>query len=133
FWGPKGADYKFPVFPGGYLVGGFLLINLIASHFRRFKWSKEKAGIWMVHVGLILLLLGQLGTDMLSRESSLHLREGETKNWSEAERQAELAIIDTTEPDLDKVVAIPQGALARNGKIETSELPFAVQVKHFYL
>ena len=52
----------------------------------------------MVHAGIILLLLGQLVTDLLSRESSLHLRNGETKNYSEADRQAELAIVDTTDP-----------------------------------
>ena len=39
----------------------------------------------MVHFGLILLLLGQLGTDLLSRESTLHLREGQGRNYSEAD------------------------------------------------
>src|SRR5262245_49682379 len=82
YWGPKGASWKIPVFPGGYLVGGLLLINLITSHLTRFKLSRDKAGIWMVHFGLILLLLGQLMTDMLSRESMLHLRNGQVKNYS---------------------------------------------------
>src|SRR3954454_22077232 len=66
FWGPQGASWKIPVFPGGYLIGGVLLINLVAAHFMRFAWTRKKAGIWMVHVGVILLLLGQLLTDMLS-------------------------------------------------------------------
>ena len=44
---------KLPVFPGGYLIGGVLLINLIASHFKRFAFTANKAGIWMVHAGLI--------------------------------------------------------------------------------
>ena len=83
YWGPKGASWRIPVFPGGYLIGGVLVINLIASQCRRFIFTPSKAGLWMVHVGLILLLLGQLGTDLLSRESSLHLREGEAKNYSE--------------------------------------------------
>src|ERR1700756_4239955 len=85
FWGPKTANWKIPIFPGGYLVGGVLLINLFAAHFKRFRLSRDKAGIWMVHLGLILLLVGQLGTDLLSRESALHLREGEVKNYSEAD------------------------------------------------
>ncbi len=132
FWGPKGASWKIPVLPGGYLVGGVLLINLIASHYKRFKFSRDKAGIWMVHCGLILLLVGQFMTDMLSRESALHLRDGETKNYSEADRQAELAVIDTTEPDLDKVVAIRQPLLASGKEIRHNELPFTVRVNHFY-
>ena len=104
---------RIPVFPGGYLIGGVLLINLVASHFKRFSFTANKAGIWMVHAGLILLLLGQLGTDMLSRESTLHLREGEAKNYSETDREAELAVVDVTDPAADKVVAIPQGVLMR--------------------
>jgi len=124
---------NFPVFPGGYLIGGVLLINLVASHFKRFSFTRDKAGIWLVHFGLILLLLGQLGTDMLSRESTLHLREGQAKNYSESDRQAELAIIDTTERDADKVVAVPQPLLMQRGEITDSELPFTVRIKHFYV
>ncbi len=132
FWGPKTATWKIPVLPGGYLVGGVLLINLVASHIKRFTLTRKKAGIWLVHFGLILLLLGQLGTDMLSRESTLHLRDGEARNYSEADRQAELVVVDTTDADMDKVVAIPQPLLMRKKEIRNHELPFVVQVKNFY-
>jgi hypothetical protein len=132
FWGPKAADWKLPVFPGGYLVGGVLLINLIGSHYKRWSFTRDKAGIWLVHFGLILLLLGQLGTDFLSRESSLHLREGEARNYSEAERQAELAVTETTTAERDKVVAIPQGLLMTRKEIRHGELPFVIRVKAFY-
>src|SRR3954452_25362578 len=57
YWGPKGATWKMPIFPGGYLVGGFLLINLVTAHFTRFKWTRKKIGILMVHFGVILLLV----------------------------------------------------------------------------
>ena len=123
---------RVPVFPGGYLIGGVLLINLIASHFKRFAFRADKAGIWMVHAGLILLLIGQLGTDLLSRESSLHLREGEARNFTETEREAELAVIDTTDQAADKVVAIPQGTLMSRQSIRHPELPFTIHIKHFF-
>ncbi len=123
---------RFPVFPGGYLIGGVLLINLVASHFKRFTFTADKAGIWMVHAGLILLLLGQLGTDLLSRESSLHLREGEARNYSETEREAELAVVDTTDPAGDKVVAIPQRALMGRQSFQHPDLPFKLQIKQLF-
>ncbi len=136
WWGPAGASWKLPVFPAGYLVGSVLLINLVTAHFKRFRFTINKLGIWMVHFGLILLLLGQFMTDMLARESFLHLREasvhGAPKNYSESPTQQELAIIDTTEPDLDTVVAVPQGILSRQGDVRVSELPFAVRVQRFY-
>jgi hypothetical protein len=130
------ADVRFgsnlPVFPGGYLIGGLLLINLVAAHFQRLTFTRGKAGIWLVHFGLILLLVGQLATDLVSRETTLHLREGETRNYSEAERQAELAVINTSQPDADKVVAIPQGILRRQKEIRHPELPFVIRVKDFF-
>ena len=132
YWGPKGASWRLPVFPGGYLIGGVLLINLLAAQVRRFTFSVSKVGLWMVHGGLILLLLGQLLTDLLSRESTLHLREGEARNYSETEREAELAVIDATDPDADKVVAIPQDMLASQKSIHPGNLPFTVQVKRFF-
>jgi hypothetical protein len=132
YWGPKGADWKIPVFPGGYLIGGLLLINLIAAHYSRFGFRKDKFGIIITHLGLILLLMGQLATDMLSTESSLHLRNGETKNYSESDRLTELAVIGKVDPRTDQVVAIPDSRLAGGSVIRTPELPFAVRVKHFY-
>ena len=132
YWGPKGADWKIPVFPGGYLIGGLLLINLIAAHYSRFGFRKDKFGIIITHLGLILLLMGQLVTDMLSTESSLHLRNGEAKNYSESDRLTELAVIGKVDPRTDQVVAIPDSRLAGGSVIRTPELPFAVRVKHFY-
>jgi hypothetical protein len=132
YWGPKGASWRLPVFPGGYLIGGVLVLNLIASQLKRFTFTASKTGLWMVHVGLILLLLGQLLTDLLSRESTLHLRNGEAKNYSETEREAELAVIDTTDPDADKVITIPQGILASEKSIRPGDLPFTIQVKDFF-
>jgi hypothetical protein len=132
YWGPKGASWRIPVFPGGYLIGGVLLLNLVATQIRRYAFSASKIGLWMVHVGLILLLLGQLLTDLLSRESTLHLREGEARNYTEVEREAELAVVDVTDPDADKVVAISQGALATQKSIRPGGLPFTIRVKQFF-
>ena len=70
--------FKFP-FVGGYLLGITLLVNLLAAHFQRFKFSRKKIGIFMTHAGLIFMLLGQLVTDKFQVESNLRLEEGQTK------------------------------------------------------
>jgi hypothetical protein len=132
YWGPPGASWQAPVLPGGYLVGGVLLINLIASTFRRVSVTWDKAGLWMVHSGLILLLVGQLLTDVLSRESVLHLREGEAKNYSEAGREAELIITDTSDPQSDTVVSIPERVLNHKHEVRHQALPFTVRVRSYF-
>lgn len=133
YWQPEHFAWKIPILPGGYLLGGLLLINLIAAHAERFSFSRKKAGIWMIHSGLILLLLGQLLTDMLAQESQLHLRVGDARNYSESDREFELAITDVTDKDADKVVAIPERLLLRQQEINNSQLPFTLKVNKFYM
>ncbi|MCC6820506.1 MAG: cytochrome c biogenesis protein ResB [Verrucomicrobiota bacterium] len=132
FWSPAGSSFRLPIFPGGYLVGGLLLINLFSAHLRYYQPGKKKWGIVLIHLGVVLLLLGQLLTDVLSTESMMHLRNGETKNYSEASMAYELAIVDTTDPTRDQVVAIPSPLLTQGGDVTHADLPFTVRVKTFH-
>ena len=51
FWQPTGSGLRIPIFPGGYLVGGLLLINLFTAHLRYYKPGARKIGIAMIHLG----------------------------------------------------------------------------------
>jgi ResB-like family len=132
YWHPAGSSLRLPIFPGGYLIGGLLLINLFAAHLRYYQPGKKKWGIVMIHVGVVLLLLGQLLTDVFSTESSMHIRVGTTRNYSEADRSFELVLVDTTDADADKVVAIPAHRLLQRGDIRNPEIPFTLRLKTYY-
>ena len=132
-WWPADAQgLRIPVFPGGHLLVGVLLVNLIAAHARRFRWTWSKLGIQLTHAGLIVLLGGVLFTDLLSVESFMRLGPGETKNYSEASRAVELAVIDESDRSLDQVTTIPGRRLRQGGTIEHESLPFRLIVRHFY-
>ncbi len=112
FFTPPGTVWRIPWFPGGYIVGGLLLINLLAAHIARFKLSWKKAGILFLHSGLILLLVGQLFADIfIDLESQMRLDQGQTKNYSESLYHDELAIIDTSGSDADQVISVPDSRL----------------------
>lgn len=121
-----------PVFPGGYLIGGLLLANLVAGHLYRFGLSWRKSGIFLTHAGLILLLVGQLLSGLMQREYNMRLNDGQTKNYAESFRDNELAIIDTTNPTSDQVVAIPEALLARHAAIQNPALPFRIVPRAYY-
>jgi ResB-like family len=127
-----GTGFPFPVFPGGYFLGGLLLINLIAAHIYRFKLEWRKTGIQLTHIGLILLLVGELLTGLFQKESQMRLDEGETKNYSESYRDTELAVLDTTDAKFNTVVAIPQAVLGDGGTIQHPALPFQVRIRDYY-
>src|SRR5947208_4811380 len=132
WWPPEGRAIKLPIFPGGHLIGGVLLINLIAAHAKRFRWTWRKVGIHLTHAGLIIMLAGGLFTDLFAVESHMRLANGETKNYSEDARRDELAVIDTTNPDFDQVTAIPESVLRHKHIIRHSSLPFQIVVRNFF-
>jgi uncharacterized membrane protein len=126
------SGFPLPVFPGGYLIGGFLFVNLIAAHCRRFRLSWRKSGIWLTHLGLILLLVGGFLTSLWQKEYQLRLDEGGTRNYSESDRDCELAVIDETDPLTDRVVAIPEEMLAGGRPVQHPTLPFRVVPKAYF-
>src|SRR5476651_1358332 len=124
---------KIPIIlPGGYLIGTMLLTNLICAHIYRFQLSTKKIGIMLAHSGVILLLVGQLVTDMMARETQIHFTEGETKSYSESPRSYELIFTSDAGADGEQVVAIPDKLLARGGEMQIDNLPFTIRVKHFW-
>ena len=127
-----GTDIPVPVFPGGYFLGGLLLINLVAAHIHRLKFTWGKTGIQLTHLGLILLLVGEMLTSVWQDEYQMRLDEGQTKNYSESYRENELAIIDTTDADFDDVVAIPDKRLVPGKEIQDPKLPFRVVFRDLY-
>src|SRR5882762_1777328 len=132
WWPPEGRGFRIPIFPGGHLIGAVLLVNLIAAHAKRFRWSWRKLGIHLTHAGLIIMLAGGLFTDLFAVESHMRLERGDTKNYSEDQQHMELAVIDTADGDLDQITAIPESVLKSNRTIDHWSLPFRIVVRNFY-
>ncbi len=127
-----GTKVPWLILPGGYTLGSALLASLLTAHFTRFKWTWARSGIFLTHLGVILLLLGQLGTDMLSTESSMRLEEGETRNYSEDFQANELAFVNQSLPNDYEVVAVPEALLAPKGELRHPSLPFSVKVREYW-
>ena len=132
YFTPPGTTLTIPWFPSGYLVGGLLLVNLVAAHLARFKFSWKKAGILVLHSGVILLLLGQLFTSLFQVESQMRLDQGETKNYSLSYYHDELAVIDTSAPDSDQVISIPDSQLYKGHKIGLPVDSLEVVIKEYF-
>jgi hypothetical protein len=134
FWFPKTwhVSGSFP-FPGGYLIGGALLINLIAAHLVRFRISWKRSGILLIHAGLILLMLGELVTGLFAVEGNMTIENGQSCNFVEHADKVELAILDSSDPKTDHVVVVPGSLVKANvgGVIENDQLPFDIKVDRF--
>ena len=118
--------------PGGYLLGGMLLINLLAAHFTRFKMSWMKCGIFLIHSGLILLLISELMTDILAVESQMPVDEGGTSNYSQGFRENELVFIDRSHPEHDSVHTIPASLLKPGKRIDVPNTPLSIRTVRYH-
>ncbi len=136
------GNFRIPFFPGGHLLGSLLLVNLLAAHFKRFKFSFEKFGIQLTHFGVIVMLIGQGITDDKQVESFLGFEEGESRNFTEHHRDAELVFLRTKDGDAnnDDVVSFhedlfkPHGLFVRSklpADLKHGKLPFTVRVHEF--
>ncbi len=124
-----GTTLRLPVFPGGITVGLLFAANLVAGMLFRLDRSWRKGGLWLSHLGLVLLVGGEFMAGALSRESNLAFEEGETKNWTESQRRWEVVLVDPTAKDRDRVYALSDRRLLRGGRIADARLPVTVEVK----
>ncbi len=132
WWSPEGSALRVPVFPGGGLVGGILLINLMFAQFRRLELSWRKGGLWIVHIGLALLFIGEFATALFQVESNMAIEEGQTKSYSEDYRRMELAVVDDTDKEFDDERGIPDSLLKSRREISDASLPFQLVVHAYH-
>lgn len=78
--------------PSGQLVMAILGINLVVSAFTRIPFRWNKVGLFIIHLGLILLVLGGMTQRFSRRESVLVLAEGEADSYSYDFNQWELVV-----------------------------------------
>ncbi|HEX2749159.1 MAG TPA: hypothetical protein VHM91_14225, partial [Verrucomicrobiales bacterium] len=190
-------------YPGGYLLGVLLIINLAGAHLRRFKYppgglgvmlahylivigalygvtallswgigqrvtlipfyffmaitavlvvdmvlcapantsgpltaTGRKIGVDLVHVGILVLLIGQLATDMSAKETHMSFREGQTMRYSEDRFDTELVISQDIpgDPMNDKVASIPQALIVKDEQridkeVNVTGMPVTVRLK----
>ena len=126
-----GTSLRLPVFPGGALVGVILLLNLTAAQFMRLEWSRRKAGLWLVHLGLALLFAGEFSTGFFQQDDRMVLSEGAARSWVESPRDIELAVIDATDKGSDTVYSAPERVYSKKRTIEHEAWPFSLLVKRY--
>ncbi len=111
--------------------GGVALVLLVGC----LLVFQKRAGVVLLHGGIGLLMLGELLVSMTAVESQLQMQEGETVNFVQDIRTIELAIVDHSGKETDKVTVIPRQKLvdaAKSGQpIRHDLLPFDIEVKQF--
>jgi hypothetical protein len=80
----------------------------------------------------MVLLVGQLLTQLLAHESNMPIEVGQTQNYSESFGDMELALTMTSDPQTDQVTSIPYSMFNHEGRIDPPGLPFSLFIRKFY-
>ncbi|HEX8521609.1 MAG TPA: cytochrome c biogenesis protein CcsA [Tepidisphaeraceae bacterium] len=102
-----------------------LILVLVPLH-------RKRSGVILIHLGLILLLVGEGITSAFQVESQMTIEVGQTATYSQDIRTAELAIVDTSPADHDDVALIPYSMLKTGATIRHPALPVDIKVEQFF-
>ena len=88
---------------------------------------KRKAGMVLLHIGIMGLMLNEIWVTLGHKEHRLIVAEGETSSEVLDIRYHEMAIVDVSDPEVDRVVTVPSKKLASLETISSAELPFDIR------
>ena len=106
----------------------FAALALLAGSLLIFK---KRGGIVLLHLGIGLIMFGELMVDLYAVESRVTLFEGATTSYASDSRTSELAIVDRTQADYDEQVVVPENLLRQSSPITHDWLPFDIKIQKF--
>ncbi len=131
-WPLGGVLQWIPVpLPGGYVVGPLLAVNLVLAHWRHFRPRWRILGITLIHGGVLLLLIGQLITNLKQEEHYLWLDEGQQANFIRSFHHDELYLAEPQPDGGLAVFSFPYERLKPGLEIATP-FPFSLRVREVF-
>lgn len=121
-------------FVGGFTLGWVMVVNLIAAHILRFKMSWKRSGIWILHAGMILLLVGEYVRANYALEDRMNLYEGQSSNYLFSLDRTEVVFLTSKDGINDEVISFPGDMVEKAaGKEPLShpDLPFQLKVVQY--
>jgi len=118
--------------PGGRLTMLIMFLNMMSLLFRHTLWHMKKVGIIIVHLGALLLLIGGGITAWFSFEGNMVLDEGGKSNFIVNSQQSELSFINTTQPNYDDVISLPEKILTNGNILNSRSLPFTIEIIQYH-
>jgi hypothetical protein len=117
--------------PGVMLLLVLFSINLILGGLLRLRRRPSYAGLFVVHGGILFLLLGGLVTHAIGYDGQMTLAPGQSSNRFSSYHDWELAVVDSSPADSDLEYAVSQNELSalRGSRLDTFQfdaLPFDI-------
>lgn len=110
--------------PAGYTLIGIIFIGLLCKFLYGSTWQWRKAGINIVHLGVLVLLAGGFLTAFKAEEGYLVIPEGGTARFVSDYYQRQLYIVK----DGDLIKTVPYRALRTGKADDLADMPFTLEI-----
>ncbi len=120
----------FPL-PGAIPVLWVLSVQLVLTVLFVMPLKASKAGLWVVHLGMLALMFGGFITEQMAVESQLTLAEGETGYYSTSYHEFELAFYERN-GDTNTVIAFDAADLKAGRVLNIPEYKSRIQVHKYF-
>lgn len=117
--------------PGAYPAMGIVFVGLLCKLIFKTNYTWKMSGTIITHFGGLLLLFGGFLTANFSAEGNMAIVEGESSSFVADYHLTELAIVETTSPDSDRVFAFNEGWLSEGEIIEHPDLPIKLEIRKY--
>jgi ABC-type transport system involved in cytochrome c biogenesis permease subunit len=133
FVGHFGIDLAWFGYP--FFVWVVLLSALIGLPFylTLFYLHGKRGGIIMIHIGILMLLVGEGITSQMQVESQMPIDVGSYAQYTQDIREVELAVVDPSPADHNNHVVIPLSMLRGRGVIRDAKLPFDIAIDDYFV
>ena len=93
---------------------------------------ERKAGIVLLHFGVVGLMANELYVTYTNQESRMSFVEGESTSVAIDVRETEFVVLDQSDPEFDEMITVPESILKSGNLIEDKRLPFAIRCQAFF-
>jgi hypothetical protein len=128
------SDYLPVPLPGAYLLLAILSANLFVGGLLRMRRTWSRAGIFVIHIGIAVLLLSGLVEHHTSKKGYMTLFEGQSASHFESHYDWDLSLIEQLADGRERVYTIPHDRLPATGEVaryRAAGLPFTLELRGF--
>lgn len=120
--------------PGANLLLGVLFCNLMVGGMIRMRRTWSRAGIFVIHIGIAVLLLSSLIEGIFSKKGMMQVWEGETGSAFQSTEIWDLSILEQLPEGRQRSYTIPEGNLPGSGetaRYRAEGLPFEIELSGY--
>ncbi len=123
--------YWYIPLPGLRLSMILMFFNLLGFFISKNLWKIKKAGIILMHLGVMMLLIGGGLTGVFSKEGSMMIEEGKSTNYIEDYNLSELAVVNISSQSYDVFTIFGHSMLKSNAKLESENINFTIEIENY--